>query len=949
MQDPDQTIYDPQDDPRQPQGSGPEVSTLSPGTLLAGRYEVVKTLGVGGMGAVYSAFDRQLTRIVALKTILPEMGASPQALKRFKQEVLLAQKIVHKNVVRIFDMGEDSGTKFITMEFIEGEDLKDLIQRRGKLPPEEAVGIIRQVCRGLEAAHAEGVVHRDLKPQNVMMDQNGHAMVMDFGIAQSGASGGLTQTGAFVGTPDYMSPEQALREELDVRSDIFSLGLIFYELLTGKLPFQANTILESMFKRTKERAISPAEIEKTVPRGANDIVVKCLEIERDRRYQSITELLNDLETFDPSKKVSAAFHAKARLRKVSQYRNWAIAGIAVVVALAVGSLFRSGLFVKTEQKQTPLTVLVSDFSNTTGDPVFSGTLESMSITALEEAPFVNNYRPGDARKLLENGATALDEASARRIAIREGINVVIAGSIAREGKGFEVSVRAIDPFTSKVLVTNKVNAANSDVVLPLVGKLIAPVRRALGDTTPESVQLAAAETYTAGTLEAAHAYAQGQESQIAGKSAEAIQYYKQAISLDQNLGRAYSGLASVYVNQKKQAEAEEPYKKALSLVDRMSEREKQRTLGTYYLSFAGNYPQAIETLRKLVLLYPGDGAAFNNLGTAYKRVGNMAEAAAASRRAIEISPNNKLRRYNHASNSMFAGDLTTAATEAERILQNDPKFVYAYTVRALVAVLQGDLDKATQVYGQLEKVDSQGASLSKMGQADLKMYIGRNQEAAEILRAGIAEDQKEGNSGEQAQKLLALAETQLASGKSKDAGATAIKAAEASKLDGVQFLAARTLVEADEEAKAQLIVEELEKRLQNLTKSLASMIKGDIAMKRKQLSAAVDAYREAQKLQDSWISHVLLGRAYVEAGLFPEALTELETAEKKASEASDLFDYNTTSLHYLPPLYYWLGRAKEGIGTADAARKSYQRYIAIREKADADDPLLADAKRRAGQ
>src|SRR4030095_9641152 len=325
MQDSDQTISDPSGEPRKPAWSGPEVSTLPPGTVLGARYEIVKTLGVGGMGAVYSAFDRQLTRVVALKTILPEMGASPAALKRFKQEVLLAPKIVHKNVVRIFDMGEDAGTKFITMEFIEGVDLKDLIQRRGKLPPEEAVAIIRQVCNGLEAAHAEGVVHRDLKPQNIMLDENGHAMVMDFGIAQSGPSGGLTQTGAFVGTPDYMSPEQALREDADARSDIFSLGLIFYEMLTGKLPFESATMLESMFKRTKERAISPAEIEQGIPKGANDIVVKCLEIAKEKRYQSVTELLNDLETFDPSKKVGATFHAKAQLRKISKYRNWALA------------------------------------------------------------------------------------------------------------------------------------------------------------------------------------------------------------------------------------------------------------------------------------------------------------------------------------------------------------------------------------------------------------------------------------------------------------------------------------------------------------------------------------------------------------------------------------------------------------------------------------------------
>src|SRR5689334_9438272 len=197
---------------------GPE---LAPGTMLADRYHVVQLLGLGGMGAVYKAFDRKLTRIVALKTILPEMASTPTALKRFKQEVLLAQSIVHKNVVRIFDIGEDGATKFITMDFIEGVDLKSLVTERGKLPPTEASEIIRQVCHGLEAAHGAGVVHRDLKPQNIMIEKDGHVVVMDFGIAHSGQSRGVTQTGAFLGTPEYMSPEQARTENVDARSDIF--------------------------------------------------------------------------------------------------------------------------------------------------------------------------------------------------------------------------------------------------------------------------------------------------------------------------------------------------------------------------------------------------------------------------------------------------------------------------------------------------------------------------------------------------------------------------------------------------------------------------------------------------------------------------------------------------------------------------------------------------------
>src|SRR5262249_52685771 len=205
-------LGDPDESPTLVPSEEEGVPPLPLGTILASRYQIVDVIGVGGMGAVYKAFDRQLTRIVALKTILPEMASTPTALKRFKQEVLLAQSIVHKNVVRIFDIGEDGPTKFITMDFVEGVDLKNLIVEGGKLPAAEAAGIIRQVCQGLEAAHAAGVVHRDLKPQNIMMEKDGHVVVMDFGIARSGETRGATQTGAFLGTPEYMSPEQAQGE-----------------------------------------------------------------------------------------------------------------------------------------------------------------------------------------------------------------------------------------------------------------------------------------------------------------------------------------------------------------------------------------------------------------------------------------------------------------------------------------------------------------------------------------------------------------------------------------------------------------------------------------------------------------------------------------------------------------------------------------------------------------
>src|ERR1700689_2147187 len=228
---------------------------LQPGTLLADRYEILTLLGQGGMGAVYKARDTELDRLVALKLIRPELASNPEILRRFKQELILAREVTHRNVIRIFDLGQARGIKFITMEFVEGRDLRTVIRDKGKLSPDETVTIIAQVCRALEAAHAAGVVHRDLKPQNIMLDAKDRVYVMDFGIAHSLETPGMTQTGALMGTPEYMSPEQAKGMKVDARSDLFALGIIFYEALTGISPFKAETAMAMMFQRTQEKAI----------------------------------------------------------------------------------------------------------------------------------------------------------------------------------------------------------------------------------------------------------------------------------------------------------------------------------------------------------------------------------------------------------------------------------------------------------------------------------------------------------------------------------------------------------------------------------------------------------------------------------------------------------------------------------------------------------------------
>jgi serine/threonine protein kinase/tetratricopeptide (TPR) repeat protein len=279
-------------------------ATLFPGATLAGRYEILKMLGEGGMGTVYKAKDRELDRLVALKVIRPEYANHPETIRRFKQELILARQVTHRNVIRIFDLGIADSFKFITMDYVEGRDLSKILSDKGRFSVSDGCDIVRQICSGLEAAHSEGVVHRDLKPQNIMLDAQGRVFLMDFGLARSMELVGMTRTGALIGTPTYMSPEQARGEKADVRTDVFALGVIFYELLTGKRPYKDEPMMATLVRRTKELATPPSQVDASIPQPISDIVMKCLQIKTDLRYQSAEEILRDLNLILPAQSSS---------------------------------------------------------------------------------------------------------------------------------------------------------------------------------------------------------------------------------------------------------------------------------------------------------------------------------------------------------------------------------------------------------------------------------------------------------------------------------------------------------------------------------------------------------------------------------------------------------------------------------------------------------------------
>ncbi len=929
--------------------------SLQPGADFGPRYHIEAQIGEGGMGTVYKALDKELDRTVALKLIRPEMTMDESVLQRFKQELLLASKITHKHVLRIHDLGEVQGVKFISMAFIEGQDLHHILNTRGRLSIELALKISRQLLEALEAAHAAGVVHRDLKPQNILVNSAEEIFVSDFGLAKSLHAGAaaMTRSGEFLGTPRYMAPEQVEAKPVDNRTDLYAFGLILYEMVTGDVPFKADSTLALMYMRVKEKPKSPKTLNADIPDYLVRIILRCLETDPALRYQSAKEILGDL---DAQRAPSRSRSVQIVVPMPETKRGWIVlvGSVVLVVTLALAipavrgwifSIGKRGPEAKVATKA--VTLLVADFKNEAGDSVFDGTLEPAFTIAVEGASFITTYRRGDARKMaaqLQPGATTLDESLARLVALREGISVVVGGSITAQGGHYKLGVKAVDGVTGKEIAKYETDADDKEAVLKAVEKLAARVRNALGDTTPESLQLAAAETFTAGSLEAAQQFAQGQDMQHAGKYGEALRHLIKATELDPELGRAYAAIATIHANEGRMAEAEKYFQLAFSKIDRMSDREKYRTRSLYYLFFRKT-DKAIEELNELVKRYPSDSAGMSNLAYCYSLMRQMNKALEVARRALELNPHDVIDRSNVGINAMYASEFETAISEQQTVLKANPSFLKSYQSMALSQLALGRAAEATDTYQKLAKVDALGASVAAVGLADVALYEGRFADAVTLLEKGIQDDvQNKSDPESLATKHVMLAEAHLLAGGAAQALAAADKAVAAGKQDNILLWTARVYLAAGREAKALALAKEFGKRLEADPQAYAKLIEGEVQLKRGNSREALQLFLESRKLADTWLVRLDLGRAYVEAATYPEAYNELEVCLKRRGEATAAFLDEIPTYRLFPAVHYYMGRAQEGLHSP-AAAESFKSFLSIREKGG-EDPQVADARKR---
>jgi eukaryotic-like serine/threonine-protein kinase len=537
---------------------------LKPGTTFAERYLVIEELGKGGMGKVYKVLDQEINEKLALKLIKPEIAADRQTIDRFQNEIKITRRITHKNVCRMYHLGREEDTYYITMEFIRGENLKKMVRMTKEMSLEATLNIAQQVCHGLIEAHRLGIIHRDLKPQNIMIDEDGDVRIMDFGIASSVETRGATLPGMMMGTPEYMSPEQIDGTPIDARSDIYSLGIIIYEMLTGKTPFAGETPWSVAFKHKNDPPHDPRELNPRIPESMSRVILKCLEKQKEQRYQSAEELLTDLSGIgeehtrvDTRLKAKQATAARRSIIKMLRKKS-AVLMIAAAAALPVLAVFLG----KALFKQTPaappenrLKMAVISFENQTGDPAYDYLQEAIPnllITSLEQSKLYRIISWERLRDLLKQSGRedqrVIDSDLGIELCQMDGVEAIVRGSFVKAGDTFVTDAKILDVKTRNILKTVNSRGQGVDSILKeQIDQLSREIGRGIGQEEPVSVlKVSPIAEVTTNSLEAYNNFLRGRDEYERFYQGDARRYLERAVEIDPEFAMAYSYLVRVY-------------------------------------------------------------------------------------------------------------------------------------------------------------------------------------------------------------------------------------------------------------------------------------------------------------------------------------------------------------------------------------------------------------------
>lgn len=986
------------------------IRDLAIGSTFSDRYQVIEELGEGGMGKVYKVHDTKIDENVALKLLNPEISADKNTIERFRNELKFARKISHRNVCRMFDLSEAEGVPYITMEYVPGEDLKSLIKRIGQFTVGKAVFLARQVGEGLSEAHRLGVIHRDLKPQNIMIDREGNARIMDFGISRFMKAKGITDPGVVMGTPEYMSPEQVEGKEVDQRSDIYTLGIILYELVTGRVPFEGGTPLSVALKQKTAVPLDPREINPQIPEDLSRAILKCMEKDKRKRYQAAEELLSRLRNIEKgipttdkvlpkrkpitSKEITVKFSVIKLLRPVLYILAAALLGILIwrVIPQKEAVSFPSDKF----------SLAVMYFENNTGDEKFDHwrkALADLLIADLSQSKYIRVVSSESLFNILEEmnllDARGYSSKDLGEVARRGGIENILVGKFAMAGETFRINAMLQKASTGELLGSESVEGEGEGSIFSMVDELTRKIKENFKLSAKEISSDIDAEVgkITTSSTEAYRYYRDGIKFQGSGDYPRSIALMEMAVGIDPEFAMAYSNMATAYRSLGYGSEARERLRRAFELSDRVSDRERYLIQGSYYWQSEKTFNKAIEVYNQLLRLYPEDASGNNSLGYLYADLEqwdkaieryevnihnidnaihsyeNLAYAYMAkglydkAEEILEFYINNfsdnAAIHSNLAINYLCQRKFDLASAEVEKAFSLDPMHYGSFLLRGDINFYQGALKEAEREYLKLlesKEPPAHDIGLRRLGTLYLlqgqfeksKNQAGQGVELAEML------DDKDWESWFR----LYLAYLNLKSGDLDEALVecnlglgSAVEADSLSAQRNALHLKGIIQIEMRSIAEAQKTADALKSLIENgmnkKTMRLYHHLMGLLEINRNNFSRSIESFQKALSL----LPYQHPKNDDLALFIDPLAFAYYKTGDlKKAQEEYEEIASLTTGRLYYEDVFakgfYMLGKIFQETGEKEKARENYSKFLELWKEADPGTPEVVDAQNR---